>query len=173
VSAIPTATDTARVLLRVPAWTAGPRAPSGAVPHRATRRDAFRRLPRAFTQIARSRIRPCRRRADDREAHCGILPMCRARYESSSRSLAATVTTGAPRSSPEHYAMPAWRSSTRPPPDTRQIVETAIQDDADAVGVSILSGLHMTLVPRIVDGSRANGAAASSAERCLRTTRTS
>jgi methylmalonyl-CoA mutase, C-terminal domain len=32
-----------------------------------------------------------------------------------------------------------------------QIVETAIQEDADAVGLSILSGAHMTLVPRIVD----------------------
>lgn len=31
-----------------------------------------------------------------------------------------------------------------------QIVETAIQEDADAVGISILSGAHMTLVPRIV-----------------------
>jgi methylmalonyl-CoA mutase C-terminal domain/subunit len=39
-----------------------------------------------------------------------------------------------------------------------QIVETAIQEDADAVGVSILSGAHMTLVPRIVDGLRTNGA---------------
>jgi methylmalonyl-CoA mutase C-terminal domain/subunit len=39
-----------------------------------------------------------------------------------------------------------------------QIVETAIQEDADAVGVSILSGAHMTLVPRIVDGLRDNGA---------------
>ena len=38
-----------------------------------------------------------------------------------------------------------------------QIVETAIQEDADAVGVSILSGAHMTLVPRILDGLRANG----------------
>ena len=35
-----------------------------------------------------------------------------------------------------------------------QIVETAIQEDADAVGISILSGAHMTLVPRIVDGLR-------------------
>ena len=35
-----------------------------------------------------------------------------------------------------------------------QIVETALQEDADAVGVSILSGAHMTLVPRIVDGLR-------------------
>jgi len=30
-----------------------------------------------------------------------------------------------------------------------QIVETALQEDADAVGLSILSGAHMTLVPRI------------------------
>ena len=38
------------------------------------------------------------------------------------------------------------------------IVTAALQEDADAVGVSILSGAHMTLVPRIVDGLRANGA---------------
>jgi methylmalonyl-CoA mutase C-terminal domain/subunit len=31
-----------------------------------------------------------------------------------------------------------------------QIVETVIQEDADAVGVSILSGAHMTLIPRIL-----------------------
>jgi methylmalonyl-CoA mutase C-terminal domain/subunit len=31
-----------------------------------------------------------------------------------------------------------------------QIVETVIQEDADAVGLSILSGAHMTLVPRIL-----------------------
>ena len=39
-----------------------------------------------------------------------------------------------------------------------QIVETAIQEDADAVGISILSGAHMTLVPRILEGLRENGA---------------
>ena len=39
-----------------------------------------------------------------------------------------------------------------------QIVETAIQEDADAVGISILSGAHMTLVPRIVELLRENGA---------------
>jgi methylmalonyl-CoA mutase cobalamin-binding domain/chain len=38
-----------------------------------------------------------------------------------------------------------------------QIVETAIQEDADAVGISILSGAHMTLVPRILAGLRDNG----------------
>ena len=37
-----------------------------------------------------------------------------------------------------------------------QVVETAVQEDADAVGISILSGAHMTLVPRIVEGLRAN-----------------
>jgi methylmalonyl-CoA mutase C-terminal domain/subunit len=39
-----------------------------------------------------------------------------------------------------------------------QIVETAIQEDADAVGISILSGAHMTLVPRILDLLRENEA---------------
>jgi methylmalonyl-CoA mutase, C-terminal domain len=32
-----------------------------------------------------------------------------------------------------------------------QIAETAIQEDADAVGLSILSGAHMTLVPRVIE----------------------
>ena len=32
-----------------------------------------------------------------------------------------------------------------------QIVATVVQEDADAVGLSILSGAHMTLVPRIVE----------------------
>jgi methylmalonyl-CoA mutase cobalamin-binding domain/chain len=32
-----------------------------------------------------------------------------------------------------------------------QIAETVIQEDADAVGLSILSGAHMTLVPRILE----------------------
>ena len=32
-----------------------------------------------------------------------------------------------------------------------QVVEAAIQEDADAIGISILSGAHMTLVPRIIE----------------------
>src|SRR5437763_8441110 len=32
-----------------------------------------------------------------------------------------------------------------------QIVETVIQEDADAVGLSILSGAHMTLVPKVME----------------------
>jgi methylmalonyl-CoA mutase C-terminal domain/subunit len=32
-----------------------------------------------------------------------------------------------------------------------QIVETTLQEDADIIGLSILSGAHMTLVPRIME----------------------
>ena len=39
-----------------------------------------------------------------------------------------------------------------------QIAETAIQEDAHAVGLSILSGAHMTLVPRIVELLKGQGA---------------
>ena len=39
-----------------------------------------------------------------------------------------------------------------------QIAATVIQEDADAVGLSILSGAHMTLVPRVVDLLRAQEA---------------
>ena len=38
-----------------------------------------------------------------------------------------------------------------------QIAETVIQEDADAIGISILSGAHMTLVPKIVDLLREQG----------------
>jgi methylmalonyl-CoA mutase C-terminal domain/subunit len=37
------------------------------------------------------------------------------------------------------------------------IVEAALQEDADAVGLSILSGAHMTLVPRVVQQLREVG----------------
>jgi methylmalonyl-CoA mutase C-terminal domain/subunit len=39
-----------------------------------------------------------------------------------------------------------------------QIAETAIQEDADAVGLSIHSGAHMTLFPRVVQLLRERGA---------------
>lgn len=32
-----------------------------------------------------------------------------------------------------------------------QIAETVLQEDADAVGLSLLSGAHLTLFPRVVD----------------------
>ena len=37
------------------------------------------------------------------------------------------------------------------------IVEAAIQEDVDAIGVSILSGAHMTLFPRILELAAAKG----------------
>jgi methylmalonyl-CoA mutase C-terminal domain/subunit len=37
------------------------------------------------------------------------------------------------------------------------IVEAALQEDVDGVGLSILSGAHMTLVPRVLDGLREAG----------------
>ncbi|HEX8100584.1 MAG TPA: cobalamin B12-binding domain-containing protein, partial [Actinomycetota bacterium] len=39
-----------------------------------------------------------------------------------------------------------------------QIVETAIQEDADAVGLSCHSGAHMTLFPRVVELLNEQGA---------------
>jgi methylmalonyl-CoA mutase C-terminal domain/subunit len=38
-----------------------------------------------------------------------------------------------------------------------QVAEAALQEDADAVGLSVLSGAHMTLVPKIVDELRDRG----------------
>src|SRR5882724_888550 len=36
-----------------------------------------------------------------------------------------------------------------------QVAEAALQEDADAVGLSLLSGAHMTLIPKVVDELRA------------------
>jgi methylmalonyl-CoA mutase C-terminal domain/subunit len=38
-----------------------------------------------------------------------------------------------------------------------QIVETILEEDADALGISVLSGAHMTLVPRILELMRERG----------------
>ncbi|MBK6871872.1 MAG: cobalamin B12-binding domain-containing protein [Kineosporiaceae bacterium] len=40
-----------------------------------------------------------------------------------------------------------------------QIVQTAIQEDADAVGLSVLSGAHLTLFARVLDLLKAKDAA--------------
>jgi methylmalonyl-CoA mutase C-terminal domain/subunit len=40
-----------------------------------------------------------------------------------------------------------------------QVAEAALQEDADAVGLSVLSGAHLTLMPRVVDELRARGLA--------------
>jgi len=38
-----------------------------------------------------------------------------------------------------------------------QVVQAVIQEDADAVGLSLLSGAHLTLVPRVIDGLKQQG----------------
>jgi methylmalonyl-CoA mutase C-terminal domain/subunit len=38
-----------------------------------------------------------------------------------------------------------------------QVVQAVVQEDADAVGLSLLSGAHLTLVPKIIEGLRAQG----------------
>jgi len=38
-----------------------------------------------------------------------------------------------------------------------QVAETAMQEDADAVGLSILSGAHMTLFPRVAEELQKRG----------------
>jgi methylmalonyl-CoA mutase cobalamin-binding domain/chain len=38
-----------------------------------------------------------------------------------------------------------------------EIVASALQEDVDVVGISLLSGAHLTLVPRIVESLRAAG----------------
>lgn len=38
-----------------------------------------------------------------------------------------------------------------------QVAETVLQEDADAVGLSILSGAHMTLIPRVAELLRERG----------------
>ena len=38
-----------------------------------------------------------------------------------------------------------------------QVVEAVLQEDADALGLSVLSGAHMTLIPRVLDSLREMG----------------
>jgi methylmalonyl-CoA mutase C-terminal domain/subunit len=38
-----------------------------------------------------------------------------------------------------------------------QVVAAVIQEDADAVGLSLLSGAHLTLVPRVMEGLKEHG----------------
>src|SRR6059036_2943273 len=38
-----------------------------------------------------------------------------------------------------------------------QVAETVVQEDADAVGLSLLSGAHMTLFPKVIDLLRQRG----------------
>src|SRR3954451_1830391 len=38
-----------------------------------------------------------------------------------------------------------------------RVAETVLQEDADAVGLSVLSGAHMTLFPRVIEELRERG----------------
>ncbi len=40
----------------------------------------------------------------------------------------------------------------------QQVAATVVQEDADAVGMSLLSGAHMTLMPKVVELLREQGA---------------
>ena len=39
-----------------------------------------------------------------------------------------------------------------------QVVAAAVQEDVDVIGISLLSGAHMTLVPRLIELLKAQGA---------------
>jgi methylmalonyl-CoA mutase C-terminal domain len=38
-----------------------------------------------------------------------------------------------------------------------QIVKAALQEDADVIGISILSGAHLELIPKVIEIMRQNG----------------
>ena len=105
-----------------------------------------------------ARVRPRRRRADDGQAHVHILAYMARKirvviakpgldgHDRGAKIIARTLRDA---------GMEVIYTGLHQTPE--QIVETAIQEDADAVGISILSGAHMTLVPKILDGLRENG----------------
>ena len=77
---------------------------------------------------------------------------------SSPRS-ASTATTAASRWSPASCATPASRSiytGLFQTPDT--VAAAAVDEDVDAIGLSMLSGAHMTLAPLVVEKVRERGA---------------
>jgi methylmalonyl-CoA mutase C-terminal domain/subunit len=118
--------------------------------------------PGAFQEVTGLRaagIRPGRRAADDGEIHTHILGLVASKIRVviakpglDGHDRGAKIIARALRDA----GMEVIYTGLHQTPE--QIVETAIQEDADAVGVSILSGAHMTLVPRILDGLRENGA---------------
>ena len=73
----------------------------------------------------------------------------RTAFASSSPRSASTATTAASRSSRGRCATRAWTSSIPASTARREeVVDAAIQEDVDVIGVSILSGAHMTVFPR-------------------------
>ncbi len=73
------------------------------------------------------------------------------RPSSSSPSPVSTATRTAPSRSPSPPATPAWRSSTPASGSTpEQIAASARDEDPDVIGLSILSGSHLDLVPDVL-----------------------
>src|SRR6266508_4813472 len=119
-------------------------------------------LPGTVDEVAglcAARVRPGRRRADDGQPHLHILAdvarkirVVIAKPGVDGHDRGAKIIARALRDA----GMEVIYTGLHQTPE--QIVETAIQEDADAVGISILSGAHMTLVPRILEGLKENGA---------------
>ena len=111
---------------------------------------------RAPTGVSRRR-RPSRRRArrGRRPGH-GCCPV--GRRDSSSPNRGWTDTRTAPSRSLSPHATPGWRSiysGIRLTPE--QIAASARDEDPDVVGLSILSGSHLALVPDVLARLRAAG----------------
>ena len=118
-------------------------------------------LPGTVDEVAglcAARVRPGRRRADDGQPHLHILAdvarkirVVIAKPGLDGHDRGAKIIARALRDA----GMEVIYTGLHQTPE--QIVETAIQEDADAVGISILSGAHMTLIPRILEGLKENG----------------
>ena len=80
-----------------------------------------------------------------------VSPPCTAATESWWPSPAWTATIGASRSShgPWDAGFEVIYTGLFQTPE--QVAETGVQEDADAVGLSVLSGAHMTLFPRVIE----------------------
>ena len=71
-----------------------------------------------------------------------------------SQTWASTATIAAPRSSPPRCATPGMEVIYTGLHQTPEMIATAaVQEDVDVVGLSILSGAHMTLFPRVLDAA--------------------
>jgi methylmalonyl-CoA mutase C-terminal domain/subunit len=126
-----------------------------------TRATVEQQPPRSFEEVAglgAPGVRPRRRGPDDGELHLHILAdvarkirVVIAKPGLDGHDRGAKIIARALRDA----GMEVIYTGLHQTPE--QIVETAIQEDADAVGISILSGAHMTLVPRILSGLKDNG----------------